>query len=73
MSMIQDPHAARSGHDALDEMIAEFTESNPGFPELLRAAEERRTSAPDRNRAGISISNRSQGARAGAPDRRADA
>jgi DNA-binding transcriptional regulator YiaG len=28
--------------DALDEMIAEFTEANPAFPRLLRAAERRR-------------------------------
>jgi hypothetical protein len=28
--------------DALDEMIAEFTEANPGFPRLLVAAERRR-------------------------------
>jgi RNase adaptor protein for sRNA GlmZ degradation len=29
--------------DALDEMIAEFTEANPAFPRLLLAAERRRT------------------------------
>jgi hypothetical protein len=28
--------------DALDEMIAEFTDANPAFPRLLRAAERRR-------------------------------
>jgi DNA-binding transcriptional regulator YiaG len=28
--------------DALDEMIAEFTEANPNFPRLLRASERRR-------------------------------
>jgi hypothetical protein len=28
--------------DALDEMIVEFTEANPAFPRLLRAAERRR-------------------------------
>ncbi|MHB8240369.1 MAG: helix-turn-helix domain-containing protein [Solirubrobacteraceae bacterium] len=28
--------------DALDEMIAEFSEANPGFPRLLLAAERRR-------------------------------
>jgi hypothetical protein len=28
--------------DALDEMVAEFTEVNPAFPRLLRAAERRR-------------------------------
>jgi hypothetical protein len=28
--------------DALDEMVAEFTEANPGFPQLLLAAERRR-------------------------------
>jgi pheromone shutdown protein TraB len=28
--------------DALDEMIAEFTEANPDFPQLLLAAERRR-------------------------------
>jgi len=28
--------------DALDEMIAEFTDANPGFPQLLLAAERRR-------------------------------
>jgi RNase adaptor protein for sRNA GlmZ degradation len=29
--------------DALDEMIVEFTAANPGFPQLLLAAERRRT------------------------------
>ncbi len=29
--------------DALDEMIVEFTQANPDFPKLLRAAERRRT------------------------------
>lgn len=29
--------------DALDEMIAEFTQASPDFPKLLQAAERRRT------------------------------
>jgi hypothetical protein len=29
--------------DALDEMIAEFTEANPDFPQMLLAAERRRS------------------------------
>ncbi len=32
----------RQAPDALDEMVAEFTEANPAFPQLLRAAERRR-------------------------------
>lgn len=32
----------RSQPDALDEMIAEFTEASPAFPRLLHAAERRR-------------------------------
>jgi seryl-tRNA synthetase len=32
----------RTEPDALDEMIAEFTEASPAFPRLLRAAERRR-------------------------------
>jgi hypothetical protein len=36
-------HASSGGSpDALDEMIAEFTEANPDFPRLLQAAERRR-------------------------------
>jgi seryl-tRNA synthetase len=33
---------SRTEPDALDEMIAEFTEDNPAFPRLLKAAERRR-------------------------------
>ncbi len=38
------PRPAPTPHepDALDEMIAEFTEANPAFPRLLQAAERRR-------------------------------
>jgi hypothetical protein len=32
----------RAEPDALDEMIAEFTQANPAFPQLLAAAERRR-------------------------------
>jgi hypothetical protein len=38
-------HDASPDHqepDALDEMIAEFSNANPAFPQLLRAAERRR-------------------------------
>jgi RNase adaptor protein for sRNA GlmZ degradation len=37
------PQRRRAEPDALDEMIAEFTEANPDFPQLLLAAERRRT------------------------------
>lgn len=44
--------------DALDEMIAEFTEANPEFPHLLQAAERRRallhTLAEQRKRRNLS-------------------
>jgi Helix-turn-helix domain len=44
--------------DALDEMIAEFTEANPAFPRLLLAAERRRallrTLAEQRKRCNLS-------------------
>jgi hypothetical protein len=44
--------------DALDEMIAEFTEANPAFPRLLLAAERRRallrTLAEQRKRRNLS-------------------
>jgi len=38
----ESPQARQEQPDALDEMIAEFTDANPDFPQLLLAAERRR-------------------------------
>ena len=40
--MTPSPASTPPEPDALDEMIAEFTEANPNFPRLLQAAERRR-------------------------------
>jgi hypothetical protein len=40
--MADGPRNSREEPDALDEMIAEFTEASPDFPHLLLAAERRR-------------------------------
>jgi RNase adaptor protein for sRNA GlmZ degradation len=40
--MARDARHRHDEPDALDEMIAEFTEANPDFPRLLLAAERRR-------------------------------
>jgi hypothetical protein len=40
--MARDEPLAAEEPDALDEMIAEFSETNPAFPQLLLAAERRR-------------------------------
>jgi len=56
--MTQDVAIDRHEPDALDEMIAEFTEANPAFPRLLYAAERRRallrTLAEQRKRRNLS-------------------
>lgn len=40
--MAQNARLGRDEPDALDEMITEFSEANPDFPQLLLAAERRR-------------------------------
>jgi ribosome-binding protein aMBF1 (putative translation factor) len=56
--MTPSPTRAPREPDALDEMIAEFTEANPNFPRLLQAAERRRallhTLAEQRKRRNLS-------------------
>src|SRR5664279_1576107 len=42
LAMTERKPTSRTEPDALDEMIAEFTEANPAFPRLLHAAERRR-------------------------------
>jgi DNA-binding transcriptional regulator YiaG len=42
-AMTQGARHVQQEPDALDEMIVEFTETNPDFPQLLLAAERRRT------------------------------